>query len=134
MVVEREMRAQQPHGRQADGAALEQLQDRRKTPRRSCDSDAVVGLLLGQAEEFPAVAEERAVAGPEVHVAGIELREVGDQEDHGPALANSEVLDASHQLRVGEVPEGCQEVRLHVSLYRAWRPAQVRKVEIFRGA
>ena len=63
VVVGREMRAQQPHGRQAEAPPSSISRMTGKAPRRSCDRDAVVGLLLGQAEDFPAVAR-RASRGP----------------------------------------------------------------------
>ena len=87
VVVGSQVRRQQPHSREAERAALEHLEDHGKAPCRTGDRDAVVGLLLGEAEDVPAVREERAVAGAQVHVAGVELREVRDQEHRDASLA-----------------------------------------------
>jgi hypothetical protein len=116
---------EQPHRGEVDRAALEHLQDHRKTPHRSGDRDAVVGFLLGEAEDVSAVGEERAVAGPKVHVARVELREVRHEQDHGSTLASGEIPDASDELGVGQASEGREKV-LHAPLYPGSLSAQVR--------
>jgi len=129
VVVERQVRTQQPDSREAQRAALEHLEDHRKAPCRSRDRDAVVGLLLGEAERVPAVGEERAVAGAQVHVAGVELGEVSDEQHRDVPLARDEVMEASHELDVREALKRNQQVRLHVPLYCASLPARVRSEE-----
>jgi hypothetical protein len=46
------------------------------------------------------------MAGAQVHVAGIELSEVGDQEHGGATLASREVLDVRDELAAGGTREG----------------------------
>jgi hypothetical protein len=117
MVVGSQVRGEQLHGGEVESTAFEHLQDHGKAPRRPGDRDAVVGLLLGEGEDVPAVGEERAMAGAQVHVAGIQLREVGDEEDGGVTLASREVLDARDELGVGEPTEGREKVGPHACLY-----------------
>ena len=82
-----QVRCEQPHRREADRAALEEIEDHGKAPGRPADRDAVVGLLLGEREDGATVREQRAVAGTKVNVAGVELREVRHQQHRGLALA-----------------------------------------------
>ena len=57
------------------------------------------------------------MAGAQVHVARIELGEVGDEEGRGATLASGEVLDARDELGIGEPPEGREKVVPHACLY-----------------
>jgi hypothetical protein len=75
--------------------------------------DAVVGFVLGEAEDIPAVDEEGGMALAEVDVAGVELGEVGDDVDDGVALADGEGLEGGHELGIGEAPQGSEEFVRH---------------------
>jgi hypothetical protein len=127
VVLASQVRAEQPHGGGVESAPFEHLEDNRKAPRRSRHRDAVVGLLLGKGQGVPAVGEERAMAGAQVHVASIELREVGDEENGGATLAVGEVLDARDELGVGETPERSEKVDAHACLYHRVVRDRVRK-------
>jgi hypothetical protein len=128
VVLASQVRAEQPHGRDVESGPFEHLEDHRKTPRRSRHRDAAVGLLLGKGQRVPAVGEERAMAGAQVHVARIELREVGDEENGGATLAAGEVLDARHERGVGETPERSEKIDAHACLYHRALRARVRNV------
>jgi hypothetical protein len=124
------VRREHPHGRQADGPALEQLQDQREASCRSRHRDPVEGLLLRETERLPAVGEERAVASLEVHLAGVELRQVGDEQGRRAPLAHGQLADATLELGVGEPAKRREEIRAHVSSYRTRRSAEVRRAGI----
>jgi hypothetical protein len=93
MVGEGQVRGQEPHRREVDRSLFEQVQDGGEAASGAGGLDAVVGLVLGEAEHVPAVGEERRMAHAQVRVAGVQLGQVRDQEGGGAALARGEVLD-----------------------------------------
>ena len=105
MIVGRQVRREKLDGREVDGARVEQGQDRGETPHRPGGRHAVVGLVLGEDEYASTVSEERPMAGPQMCVPRIELREVRDQEGGGTTLTSRNVLDPRHEFRVGEPTE-----------------------------
>jgi len=102
MVFRREVRRQEPDDREVDRSAGEEFERDREPEGGPGRCDAVIGLLLGEPERFPAVLEERLVACACVQVAGFDLAQVGDDLGHCPALASGEVLDACDEIRIGE--------------------------------
>lgn len=110
------MRGEQFHAGEVESASFEYLQNHGKAPQRARHRDAVVGLLLGEGEDVPAVSKERTITGAQVHVASIELGEVGDEEDHRATLAGGEIPDPRYQLGVGKPPEGREKVVAHACL------------------
>jgi hypothetical protein len=108
------MRAEQPDRREVDEAGGEPLEDDREAAGRPRDLDVVIGLVLREGEGVAAVGEERGVAGPQVHVAGVELGEMRDEQRRRAALAGGQGLHPGDELGVGEATEGPEEVRLHV--------------------
>jgi len=105
VVLGREVRSQQPDGRQAHAALDQQLQDYRESPRGASDLDPVVRLVLGEREHMAAVREERGIALAEVDVTGVELCEVRDELGGGHALSRRETLDPCDELVVGEATQ-----------------------------
>jgi hypothetical protein len=58
--------------------------------------------VLGQTEHFRAIAEERAIALPQVELARVQLGEMGNELDRGFALGGRENDDAAEEIRVGQ--------------------------------
>jgi hypothetical protein len=116
VVLRSEVGGEQSNGGEVDRTPFEHLQDDGKSTRCPRHCDAVVGLLLGEGQDLPAIGEEGAIAGAQVHVACIQLGEVGDEEGHEATLAGGELLHACDQLRVREAPEGGEEIVTHACL------------------
>ena len=102
MIFRRQVRRQKPDGREVDRSVGEKLERDREPAGRPGSRNAVIGLLLGEPERFPAVLEERLVTFACVQVAGFDLAHVGDDLGHRLALASGEVLDAGDEIGVGE--------------------------------
>ena len=82
--------------------------------------------MLGERERVPAVGEEGPVARAKVHVARVELGEVGDEEGRRVVLAGGEALDPRDELTVGEVTERAEDVVGHGPFYHRGGTGQVR--------
>lgn len=126
VIVECQVRSQEPHGREVDRARREQLEDHRETARCPSDLDAVVGFVLGEREDVAAVGEEGAVAGSQMDIACVELGEVSDEQGRGAALPCGQVFRARDEFLVGERPKGGESVVPHAFLYHPRVQARVR--------
>jgi hypothetical protein len=130
VILGREMRPEQSDGREADVASCQQLEDDRKTPGGAGGLDAIQGLVVGEREELEAVREQRRVAGAQVHVAGVELGEVRDQDCRHPARPGGEALEPCDELDVREPSQGVEGLP---SRSRRGVECQVRRVRQGRG-
>jgi hypothetical protein len=79
VVLGREVTRQQPHRRERQRSVDELLEHPGKQSTRACCLDAVVRRILGQTENVAAIGEERRLAGAQVELPQVELREVGDE-------------------------------------------------------
>lgn len=66
VIFGREMRSQQPHDRQAEGALRQQVENDRKASRRAGCLDPAVGRVLREMENLRAVREERRASFAQV--------------------------------------------------------------------
>jgi hypothetical protein len=73
MVLDRQVRRQQPRSGERDRAFCDRLEQRRETPRGAHDLNAVIGGTLVEVQDLSAVREERGAAFPQVQAARIDL-------------------------------------------------------------
>ena len=125
VVVRREMRSQQPDGCEADIALGEQFEDHRESPGGSGHLDAVVGFALGERQRVTAVHEEGAITCPQVHVASVELGEMGYELSRRIAFPRGQAPYLRDELCVRETTERSEDVVRHVCLYHAIRRVSV---------
>jgi hypothetical protein len=116
VVVGRQVRAEQPHGGEVDRAVGEEVEDDREAAGRARGLDAVVGLVLGERENVPAVDEEGRVAGAQVHVPRVELGQMHDEESRRAAFTGSQALHSRDELVVGQPADGAEEILPRASL------------------
>ena len=117
VIVVGQVRRQEPHSREVDRARSEQIEDDREAARGPSDLDAVVGLVLGEREDGPAVGEERRVARSQMDIARVELGDMGDEKCRGVAFACGQFLRARHEVVVRKATKGSESVVRHACLY-----------------
>ena len=121
MVGGRQVRREKPYRREVELPLREPVEDDWEAAGGAGGLDAVVGLVLGEAEGIAAVDEERRIALPEVDVAGVELGEVGDELGRGLPLASGQGLQARDEIAVGKVAQGSEDFVRHAHLYHHGR-------------
>jgi hypothetical protein len=92
VIVGSEHGSEEPDGREVYRGVGQASQDDRKAPGGPRHLDAVVGLVLGEAEHLAAIGEERGEARGPVEAARVQLRQVRDQLAGGLPLAADEVM------------------------------------------
>ena len=102
MVLARHMTRQEAHGRRAERATLETLDDAGIPPGRPRGRDPVVDRILGEVKLGHAVLEQRGISGALEQPARVELREVDDQGRRGLPLAAGEATQLGGELGVVE--------------------------------
>ena len=105
MVLGREVRSEQPHGREIDATGLQQREDDREATYGPRDLDAVVGLVLGESEDLPALGEEGGVALAQVDVTSVQLGQVRHQQGRGLSFSGSQSLQLRDEITVAEATE-----------------------------
>jgi hypothetical protein len=113
MVGWSQMGREQSARRQAHRSRGEHVEDRRKSARRAGDLDACVGLRLRQTESIAAIDEERAVTLAQVHVARVQLGEMGHELCGRHTLARYEASHARDEVRVREATKRIEQSVLH---------------------
>src|SRR2546427_6752362 len=87
MVGGRQVRSQEPPAREVQRTLAEHVTDDRKPPANARRHDAVVRLMLGEAQNLGAVREERREARGQVEPTSVELGQVSDERGGGLTLA-----------------------------------------------
>jgi hypothetical protein len=77
----------------------------------------VVRLTDPEPQGVPAIDEQRRVTFPQVHIARVQLREVGDDLGGRVALPGDQALHLRDELGVGEATQGSENIVLHICLY-----------------
>jgi hypothetical protein len=102
MVLRSQVGSKETDSREVDGTLCEEVEDHRKAPGGASGFDAVVGLVLGEAEDGSAVGEEGGMAFSEVDVADVHLGEVSDDLRGDESGAAREREESGDQIEVGE--------------------------------
>jgi hypothetical protein len=89
-------------GGEIDGSLGQEVEDHRKAAGGASGFDAVVGLVLGEAEDGAAVDEEGGMSLPEVDVADVHLGEVGDDLGGDVSGAAGEGKESGDEVAVGQ--------------------------------
>jgi hypothetical protein len=116
VVLDRQVGREESHRGQVHSPVRQQLEHDRETPRDPSDFDAVVGLALGHAERIPAIDEQGRIALANVHVAGVQLRQMRDDGSGILALARQGSLESGDECPIGEATEGNEDVVLHAGV------------------
>ena len=111
MVGGSQVRSEKPYRREVEHSLREPVEDDGEAAGGAGGLDAVVGLVLGEAEGVAAVDEEGGIALPEMEVAGVELGEVGDELGRGLALAGGEGSSGARRDRGRKGGAGKRGVR-----------------------
>jgi hypothetical protein len=94
--------SEEADGREVDGTLGQEVEDHREAARGASGFDAVVGLVLGEAEDGAAVGEERGMAFSEVNVADVHLGEVSDDLRGDESRAAGKRDESGDEVAVGE--------------------------------
>jgi hypothetical protein len=99
----RQVRRQQPHGREVQAAHAELLEDHWKPLHGPGRLDPVVGRVLGQSQHLGAIQEQRRESRSEVQATSLELGKVSDEARRYPAFASGQLGQPAQDLRIGEI-------------------------------
>ena len=116
MIGGSEVGREELHGGQVDRSIGEHVEDHRKPTGGPGDFDPVVRLPLREPQGVPAIDEQRRITFPQVHIARVQLREVGDDLGGRIALAGDEALHLRDELGVGEATQASENIVLHAFL------------------
>ena len=111
MVFRREVRREEPHGRQVQPSVGEHLQDDRESPRRARGADAVARPPSESLRTSVQYAEEASAALAAVQPAALDLAEVGEELDRHRAGGPAEVGHAREEGGIRERGRGGQQPR-----------------------
>jgi hypothetical protein len=113
MVLRSQVGSEKADGREVDGPLRKEVEDDREAAGGTRGLDAVVGLVLGEAEDGATVGEERGVALAEVDVADVHLGEVGDDLHGDLPRAAGEDEESGDEVAVGEVSKRVEQFVRH---------------------
>jgi hypothetical protein len=100
MVLPRQVGRQQPQRGQVHRTFPEPLQEDRELAALPCRLDPVVGGVLGEPQDLPAVREERREPQAQVDPTGVELGQVGDKVHGGRAFVMGQSVELCDQIVV----------------------------------
>ena len=105
MVLRGQVGSEKPHGGEVHGSLREEVENNREAAGGASSLDAVVGLVLGEPQDGATVGEERGVAFPQVDIAGVELGEMGHDQDGDLSRSADEAQEMGDEVAVGEESE-----------------------------
>jgi hypothetical protein len=97
-VVRRQMRRQQPYGRECDGTIHQPLQHHRMPPRRPSGLDTIVRRTLGQMKRLRAVDKHRRIALSEIRLAAVDLSQERDKVRSHSSFSGDETCRLGQQF------------------------------------
>ena len=105
MIGRRQVRRQQPDGRQRHRSRFERGEDRGEAAQRAGSLDPVIGGTLGEMQRLRAIRKQRRVALAQVELPHVELHQRAHERRSGPAFRRRQTLYGGEELSIGEVCE-----------------------------
>jgi hypothetical protein len=119
MVLGREMRREEPDGRQIQQAIAEHLKNNRELACGPGGRDSSVGGVLRQVKDVRAIDKERRAAFGQVQTPLVKYSQMRDEGRRHDALARGKLFHPLDEFMIGELSHGGKHVWVH-GLFIPW--------------